>query len=136
MKRLMHVTFGWPRPFVLPDREVDYPDEKTHDPSDPLPAAYFAKFLLDPSSGACPKLEPLLAKGTLLCTPSTFPTISARNQRLEVAAFLRALSAEGAHSRRRLEEAMRKNADFLKKEFKGLVPKARHVEVDGMWPPL
>ncbi len=135
MMRRMHVTFGRPRSFPLPDRDVPYPSERAGDDlSDPIFAAHFARFLMDSKAGVLPKLTPLLDK--VLCIPSTFVTVSSHNQRREVAVFLKALAEKNVFSRRSLEKALEDDSNFLKAEFKGLVPKARHKDVESVWPPL
>ena len=129
MMRRVHVTL---KTWMLDDREMPFPDPNSPDSGDSV--RYFARFLLDPTAGVCPKLTPLLEGGELLCTPSALVTV--KHQSKKVTAFLDALEGKGVDSREKLGEAFKEDGDFLKEEFKALVPKYKHGQVDSVWPPL
>ena len=76
-------------------------------------------------------LSPLLEM--LLCRPSAFALGTAMHGE-SVKAFLKQLASESVASLSSLKAALEKDRDFLKEEFKQIVPKAKSAEVDERWP--
>ena len=117
-------TFG-PHAWTLPTQNVSHP-------TDEASIRYFARFFLEGLS--FPKLK---AFGeSLLCRPLTFTKASSFHGE-SVKVFLKALAGAGnVDSVPKMEAAFDKDANFLKAEVKRLLPKARHQELDDVWPPL
>ena len=117
-------TFGlqaWPLPLL----DLPYPEESEEC------VKLFARFLLEG------KVFQTLGEfsGVLLCRPATFCK-STSFHTAPVKAFINALSKKAVWSRDRLLGVMKEQPDYLKAEFKALVPKARAKKVDDVWKEL
>ncbi len=117
-------TFGeqaWP----LPTMKLPYPVDT------PKVFQLFARFLVE--GDVCEDLK-VFTEGLL--RPSSLFTRTEMVRGEVLTKFIRRLADEDVYSLETLKHAFVRDKDFLKQEFKTLVPKARHGEVDVSWPPM
>eukprot|EP00095_Tigriopus_kingsejongensis_P006161 maker-scaffold40_size501252-snap-gene-2.13 protein:Tk06161 transcript:maker-scaffold40_size501252-snap-gene-2.13-mRNA-1 annotation:"atp-dependent rna helicase kurz" len=119
----MNGTFGlqaWP----LPTLSLPYPDTP-----DGGRVKFFAKFLLE--GRICEEIKAF--SEIMLCRPATF-TRSVSFHGENVKNFIQALGSESVTCRDSLKSALGQNPEFLKKEFKAMLPKSKADDVDAIWP--
>ena len=119
-------TFGRSS-FQLPVMTLPHPED-----DDGMSIRYFARFLLE---GA---VLPQLGRFTdcLLCRPLTLTRTTSLHSEGMKAFGGRLANCGNVDRLERLKAALEEDADFLKEEFKQLVPRAMHKEVDEVWTSL